>query len=221
MSLIVKENERVFIENIEFRNLILENNATVIHIFTSEERGKSLVVDLGHGASYKTIFLQKNNAYDLQVNLNKPKARVEISSVFLSDEKQCTKVDINHKASDTYSNMLFKGLSLKSGISEIDLKTTVAEDIKGIEAYQLLKGIVVDSKSKIQSQPLLDIYSDDVICTHGSAIGMLDEMQLFYLQSRGLSGKEARRILLLSFLQEIIDKVENKEDFLKYMEDII
>ncbi len=87
-----------------------------------------------------------------------------------------------------------------------------------------MRGIVMGEKSAIKSIPFLDIYSDDVICSHGSAIGTINEDQLFYMQSRGLSKPDATKILISAFGEEVIDKAgeDNKlqQIFTEYLKDI-
>ncbi len=223
MSLIIKENETIVIEDIGASHISLQNYASVRHIFTTIEETKNLTVDLGLGASYTAIFLQKNNDFSLTVNLNSPKARADIASIFTANKNQKCAATINHNASDTYSNQLFKGISLGQGISDMALKTFVEKDIKSVEAYQLLRGIVLDKTSQIKSAPLLDIYSDDVICSHGCAIGVIDEDMLFYMQSRGIDKESACKILISSFCSEVTDKIEDEimlEKLQKYIASI-
>ncbi len=218
MSIVIKENENLVIEDIGATNITLQNYASVTHIFKNTDDVKKLTVDLGLGASYVAVFLQKNNDFTLTVNLNAPQAKTDIASVFLADNQQKSSVFINHKASNTYSNQLFKGIAWGKGLSDVVLKTFVDTDLKSIEAYQLLRGIVLDETAGIKSAPLLDIHSDDVICTHGSAVGMIDRAQIFYLQSRGLDIKQANKILLSAFVDEVLDKISDESIRAKFID---
>ncbi len=223
MSLIIKENESMIIKDIGSNHISLKDYASVVHIFYSKEESKNLIVDLALGASYTAVFLQDNNELSLKVNLNSPQSRAEVSSVFLSDKAQKSEVIINHNASNTYSKQLFKGIARNRGVCDIKLTSYVKPDVRAIEAYQLLRGLVIDNGAVIKSLPILDIYSDDIICSHGSAIGTLDEAQLFYLQSRGLEQALATKVLLSSFASEVLDKNSAdtlKEIFVNYWEKI-
>lgn len=223
MTLVIKENETITIENIGARQIAIKDYSSVVHIFHTAETEHELTVDLGLGASYTSVFLQKNNNFTLNINLNAPQARTDIASIFLATANQECRLSVNHNAANTYSNQLFKGIAWGKGSSDITLKTSVCEDIHAIEAYQLLRGIVLEDSALIKSCPLLDIRSDDVACAHGAAIGTIDKAQTFYMQSRGMTEEEARKILITAFIQEIIDKVPQtgiQNEFIKYLEDI-
>ena len=79
------------------------------------------------------------------------------------------------------------------------------------DGYQLSKSIILDKESEFDSKPELEIYADDVKCSHGSTSGNLDEDSIFYLMSRGLSRNEAKKLLIQGFLIDAIETITNKE----------
>ena len=81
-------------------------------------------------------------------------------------------------------------------------KVFVRQDAQKINAYQSNKSITLTEKAKMFSKPELEIYADDVRCSHGATTGQLDEEAMFYLRSRGLSKNQARSILLMAFARE-------------------
>ena len=94
------------------------------------------------------------------------------------------------------------------------------KDAQKIIAKQLNKNLLLDKTAKSFSKPELWIKADDVKCSHGSTTGQLDKEALFYLQSRGFEKKDARNILLKAFIEEIIEKIDQK-DIKKYIQNKI
>ena len=86
-------------------------------------------------------------------------------------------------------------------------KIVVARDAQKINAYQSSKNILVSDDATINTKPQLEIYADDVKCSHGTTTGQLDEEALFYLRSRGIGQENARRLLLLAFAAEVLQTV--------------
>ncbi|OYY52072.1 MAG: hypothetical protein B7Y53_08445 [Halothiobacillus sp. 28-55-5] len=87
----------------------------------------------------------------------------------------------------------------------------VAEDAQKIEAYQNSRNLLLSNTAEIDTKPELEIYADDVKCSHGATIGRLDDEALYYLQSRGISRSNARKLLITGFAQEIIDALPYPE----------
>ena len=90
-------------------------------------------------------------------------------------------------------------------------KVIVHQDAQKIEAFQKNNNILIDQDSIIFSKPELEIYADDVKCSHGSTTGQFDDEALFYLRSRGLSIKKSLQLMTLGFINEVIQKTSNLE----------
>jgi Fe-S cluster assembly protein SufD len=90
-------------------------------------------------------------------------------------------------------------------------KIYVRKDAQKTNAYQSSKNILLSEDATINTKPQLEIYADDVKCSHGTSTGKVDESALFYLKSRGLGDEKARKLLLQAFAQEVIDKIEIEE----------
>ncbi len=88
MSLIIKENEHLTVENIGTNHLVLQDYASITHIFNADNNDMDLTIDLGLGASYNAVFLQNNNRLKITVKFNKPQSRTYISSMFMKNDKQ-------------------------------------------------------------------------------------------------------------------------------------
>jgi Fe-S cluster assembly protein SufD len=83
----------------------------------------------------------------------------------------------------------------------------VAPDAQKTEAYQLNRNILLTDEASIETKPFLEIYADDVKCSHGATVGQLDDNAIFYLRSRGICEKSARILLMHAFAKEILDKI--------------
>ncbi|AER40859.1 MAG: Fe-S cluster assembly protein SufD [Flavobacteriales bacterium] len=114
---------------------------------------------------------------------------------------------IDHLYSNSHSFQLYKNILWGSSKSIFNGKVLVKKGTKGINAFQKNNNILLSDKSCIYAKPQLEIFSDEVKCSHGCTIGSFHESDLFYLQSRGISEKESRVLLLLSFLEEVLKPI--------------
>ncbi|OZB80968.1 MAG: Fe-S cluster assembly protein SufD, partial [Halothiobacillus sp. 13-55-253] len=87
----------------------------------------------------------------------------------------------------------------------------VAQDAQKIEAFQNSRNLLLSDSAEIDTKPELEIYADDVKCSHGATIGRLDDEALYYLKSRGISSENARKLLITGFAQEIVDQLPTPE----------
>lgn len=117
-----------------------------------------------------------------------------------------TKVD--HRFPHCNSNELYKGLLFDSSTGVFNGKVYVRPDAQKTNAYQSNANILMSDDAQMNSKPELEIYADDVKCSHGSTSGQMDEQALFYLKSRGLSDTNARKLLSTAFIQAVLDKIE-------------
>ena len=140
---------------------------------------------------------------DFVVNLDGEHSRFDVRGLYLINDQAVANACflVNHNASNTYSNVNFKGVVNGSAKAWFNAKAVVNKDIKQIQAYQNNKNIQLSKKAEINTKPELKIYSDDVVCTHGATIGELDKDALFYLQSRGLTLEGAQHLLLEGFVK--------------------
>ena len=111
---------------------------------------------------------------------------------------------------NTKSYQLVKSVLENKSRSVYQGKIYVDSKAQKTDGYQLSKAILVDETTEFNAKPELEIYADDVKCSHGSASGSLDENSIFYLMSRGLSYKEARELLINGFLVEVINQITDE-----------
>ena len=116
-----------------------------------------------------------------------------------------------HQKENTKSYQKIKSVLDKKSKGIFQGKIYVDSKAQKTDGYQLSKAILLDKESEFDSKPELEIYADDVKCSHGSTSGNLDEDFIFYLMSRGLSRHEAKKLLIEGFLVDAIETITNKE----------
>ena len=114
---------------------------------------------------------------------------------------------IRHEVPDCHSDELFKYTLDNEAKGAFTGRIYVQEDASGTEAYQSNRNMLGSQSARMLSKPQLEIYNDDVKCSHGTAIGQLDPMQLFYMRTRGLSEATARLLLKQAFMADVVDGV--------------
>ena len=130
-------------------------------------------------------------------------------SIQAKKKKQGT--TINHLTENTKSYQLIKSVLEESSKAVYQGKIFVNPEAQKTDGYQLSKAILLDETSEFNAKPELEIYADDVKCSHGSASGNLDENSIFYLMSRGLNYQQSRELLINGFLIDVIEKITDQE----------
>ena len=121
------------------------------------------------------------------------------------------KSNINHLIENTKSYQLVKSVLEKKSKAVYQGKIFVSSEAQKTDGYQLSNAILLSENSEFNAKPELEIYADDVKCSHGSSSGSLDENSIFYLMSRGLNYKEAKKLLINGFLLDVIEKITDEE----------
>ena len=114
---------------------------------------------------------------------------------------------VDHKTANCTSNELYKGIYLDNSKGVFNGKIMVRKNAQKIDAFQANNNLLLSSNSTIDSKPQLEIYADDVKCSHGCTIGQLDEDALFYMRSRGIRNDEAKAVLTYAFASEVIENI--------------
>ena len=118
---------------------------------------------------------------------------------------------LEHKKPNCHSSECYKGIIDDAATGVFNGKVIVHEDAQKIMAYQQNNNIVLSDKAQINAKPELEIYADDVKCSHGSTTGQFDEEALFYLMARGIKKESAINLLMNGFISEVIEEVESVE----------
>ncbi|MFC2087674.1 Fe-S cluster assembly protein SufD, partial [Bacteroidota bacterium] len=150
----------------------------------------------------------RNNVF---VTLDGEGADNNTTGLFLMDRGQ--HIDsytlVDHAKAHCTSNQLFKGILDDYSSGAFNGKILVRQDAQKTLAYQSNNNLLLTDDAKMNSKPQLEIYADDIKCSHGATVGQLDENAKFYLRSRGIPEKEARLLLMYGFANDVIKEIEN------------
>ena len=144
-----------------------------------------------------------------EVTLSGRGAEVNLCGMAIADknEQVDNHTSIDHKVSDCTSNELFKYVLDDQAVGAFAGKVLVREGAQHTSSQQTNRNLCATREARMYTQPQLEIYADDVKCSHGATVGQLDENALFYMQQRGISLKEARLLLMFAFVNEVIDHI--------------
>ena len=164
----------------------------------------------------KTFILSNGSKFlknEINCNLNGQYSSAFINGVFSlnSDKHHEIRTSVNHLVENTKSYQLIKSVLDDKSKSVYQGKIYVSPDAQKTDGYQLSKCILLNKNTEFNAKPELEIYADDVKCSHGSASGSLNENSIFYLRSRGLNYKQAKNLLISGFFLDVIEKITDEE----------
>ena len=147
---------------------------------------------------------------DMRLTGEGAEANVYGAYVCGGEEKVKITVDMHHDMPHCNSRQLFKGIA--GGVSKVDFygKIIVAQDAQRTEAYQENHNILLTDGAKVDTKPQLEIYADDVKCSHGATIGRLNEEEQFYMRSRGISLEDAKVLQMISFVAPVLENIPDE-----------
>ena len=226
LNLIINKSEKNFFNNVYedvvlekaaiFKNICVQNNISsgYFHKYSKYELSN---------ASNLTSFIfpsgLKFNKLDLEFNLNGENCECNLQSAsFLNKiDHQEIKTRVNHNSPNCKSYQKVKNVLDSESKGIYQGKIFVKDVAQKTDAYQLSKAILLSERSEFDSKPELEIYADDVKCSHGSSSGTLDKDSIYYLMTRGLSEKESVELLVNGFLSEVIESIKSDsiKNFLK------
>lgn len=194
-------------KNAHYEHYKLENTHVKTNnigsLYVEQEADSSLVVNevtLHNG-------LTRNNVY---ITLNGENAETTLCGMGIADKEQ--HIDnhtfTHHAKPNCRSRELYKYVLDDSSKGAFAGKILVAKDAQKTEAFQTNKNICMTKEARMNTKPQLEIYADDVKCSHGATVGQLDENALFYLRSRGISEPEARMLLMFAFVDDVIEQIK-------------
>ncbi len=165
---------------------------------------------------YNSFCLQKGadlSRNESKVVLTDVHASTHVNAVYIMDGWATidTTNNIEHLKSHTNSSQLVKGVVAGQAKGVFQGKIHISPDAIKTEGYQLHKAMLLSDEAEVDVKPELEIFADDVKCSHGSACGQLDVDQLFYMQSRGISEDNAKQLLIDAYLEDVIAKVDDEK----------
>lgn len=194
------------IRNKEYRLYILDGHGT----YCSMTIPQHIVVERGACMDMVLLVLPGVSCdVKLDVRLAGEGAEANVYGAYVcgGEEKVKISVDMHHDLPHCNSRQLFKGIA--GGTSRVDFygKIIVAQDAQRTEAYQENHNILLTDGAKVDTKPQLEIYADDVKCSHGATIGRLNEEEQFYMRSRGISLEDAKVLQMISFIAPVLENV--------------
>ena len=166
-----------------------------------------------HFTSHNFSVGKKFARRDFNIELDESGANCNLFGLYFVDKENHIDhhTTIEHKDSHCNSNENYKGILSGKSTGVFNGRIHVHPNAQKTDAIQNNKNLLLSDDSIIHTKPELEIYADDVKCTHGATVGQLDEKALFYLRSRGLSQKESQKLLMRAYVGEIIDEISNEK----------
>ena len=197
-------------ENAIFKNILVQNLKSNGHFY------KYIKSSLEGGSNYENYILSsglKLNKIEIEVNLNKDDSRCSIYSALnlLEDQHQEIKTRINHNSPNCKSYQKIKNVLNDKSKGVYQGKIFVEKIAQKTDAYQLSKALILNDDAEFDAKPELEIYADDVKCSHGSTSGSIDSDAVHYLMTRGIPKQEAVKLLINGFLNELLEHINNSE----------
>jgi Fe-S cluster assembly protein SufD len=169
--------------------------------------------DLGPNATYDATTINFGAAlsrHDIDVRMDHEGAECSVDGLYMIDGNQHTDTHsiIDHRQPRCRSQQLYKGILDGKSRAVFNGKVFVRHGAQQTDARQTNKNLLLSKEARVDTKPQLEIFADDVKCTHGAAIGQLEEDELFYLESRGIRPELARNLLTYGFAEEVIEKIK-------------
>jgi Fe-S cluster assembly protein SufD len=216
--------------SVNINEIFVDENSSIEWNTTQNHLGNSTIINLdfvdlkSNSKLIRNIITlgSKNTRNEVNARLNGINANADINGAYLldSEENLENRVFIDHAFSECDSNQLFKGILDNNSKGAFTGKILVRKDSQKTNAFQSTKNILLHENAKVAMNPFLEIYADDVKCSHGASVGEIDKDASFYLQARGISKQEAKTMLLRSFVLEILEKISN-ESYRNYVSEKI
>lgn len=173
-------------------------------------------ITVGRDASYDHFCLMMGSKLarnDVRANLVGPNTECRVNGIYLAAQQQHldTTILIEHEQPHGTSNQTFKGIIADQARAVFQGKVYVHQAAQKTDGYQLNNALLLSRTAEVDVKPELEIYADDVKCSHGATTGQLDTGPLFYLRSRGLSEAEAKMLLMQAFIGPALDEIRDEQ----------
>jgi len=211
-------------EGAYWKNMVTEielgPNANLQHIRLNQDSAQAVQTNVmniktDRDAVYNGFSLNmggKLTRHEIHAQIHGSNAEVSFNGVNLLNDQQHgdTTILIEHQVPHCRSNQFYRTLLDDKARGVFQGKVHVHQEAQKTDGYQLANTLLLSSEAEMDTKPELEIYADDVKCSHGTTTGQLDEEPLFYLRQRGLSEAQARLLLVQAFVDEVVDKVKNE-----------
>ena len=194
-------------------NINLEENASLeVLLYNSNVTLNANLLDSASLKIYNLVFVEDNFKCNVEVNLKAEASNVNIINVYLGikDASVESNIQMNHYAKHSVSLLETYAIGKDNSKLILNNNAFIKQGMSQSDAKQSTKGLNLSPNSSIKAQPNLFIDEYDVIASHSCSIGSIDKDELFYLMSRGLPEEKAHEIVVLGFIQPIIEKIKNE-----------
>ncbi len=197
--------------------IIVEDNANLTHYRVQKESPEAFhigttEVTLKRGSVYNSTNINLGGAiarHDIDLKFTEEGAEAWVDGLYMlnSTQHSDTHSVIDHTVPNCVSHQNYKGVLNDASRAVFNGKVFVRENAHGTDAQQSNKNLLLSNEARVDTKPQLEIFNDDVKCSHGATVGQLEEEELFYLLTRGLPEPLARNLLTYGFAEEIINKI--------------
>ena len=204
-----------------FYNFHLDKNAILKNYKIDKKQNKNIKysynnIDQEENSVSETFILSVGSDFlknEINCNLKGNYSSAFVNGIFslMNNQQHEIRTTINHLTENTKSYQLIKSVLGKGSKAIYQGKIFVDSKAQKTDGYQLSNAILLDETSEFNAKPELEIYADDVKCSHGSASGSLDENAIFYLMSRGLNYQQSKELLINGFILDVIEKITDPE----------
>ncbi len=213
-----EENQIFFTKNLDIE--LKEDAHLVKYYLNSTNKNKTIYnflrSKLGKNSNFEKFNFSHNVSScrdEIIADLNGEHAFVSLNNIQHLSQKCFHEIkwEINHNEENTKSSQFVKSALHDDSVAAFQGKIFVESKAQKTDGYQLSRALLLSDESKFLSKPELEIYADDVKCSHGSSSGSIDEDSIFYLRSRGINEKDAKKMMIEGFLAEVINKIKNEK----------
>ena len=199
----------------------ISEGASLTHIRFLNESAETLhygytQADLGRNASFASVAINLGaglSRCDIAVSFHDQGGKASLDGLYLLNGKQHhdTHSVIDHKTANCTSQQTYKGILMDAARGVFNGKVFVRENASGTDAQQSNKNLLLSNEARVDTKPQLEIFNDDVKCSHGATVGQLETEEIFYLKTRGLTQEIARALITYGFAEEIVNRIEDEK----------
>ena len=216
VSLDSNANEKLFTNHLS--EIVVEENAQVNYCrIQTEESNASQVnttqVQQSKGSLFNTYTYSLSGEFlrnNLNIVLADENCETHLFGLYLPRKKEHfdNHTLVDHRMPNCFSNELYKGIMSDDATGVFNGKIFVRQDAQKTNAYQSNKNMLLGDNASVNTKPQLEIYADDVKCSHGTSTGRMDEEAMFYLRSRGIGEDKAKNLLMKAFAEEVVNAIQ-------------
>lgn len=153
----------------------------------------------------------KLNRTDIDIHHQGQHSKSQLTGIYLPSKSGAIDyhTNIEHRVANCTSREIFRGIIADSAKATFNGKIHIFKDAQKSDAQLSNKNLLLTNQAEINTKPELEIYADDVVCAHGATVAKIDETAVFYLQTRGIDEKQAKKMLSVGFINELVDKVDS------------